>query len=117
ILGGSGSEISLSPDGRTLVYRTASPAGSALARRALDRADATIIPGTEDAAVPTISPDGKWIAFVIGMQIKKVPIDGGIPSVIAQRNAGGLSWGPNGIIVLTDRNRSLMWVSASGGEP
>ena len=65
-LAGTGSEVNLSPDGRTLVYRTSSATGSALARRALDRADATIIPGTEDAIVPAISPDSKWIAFAAG---------------------------------------------------
>ena len=47
----SGPLLELSPDGRTLVYRARRGTALHLFRRAIDQFEATIIPGTDDAAM------------------------------------------------------------------
>src|SRR6058998_1426605 len=62
MLYGQEPDLAISPDGRTLVYRT----GGRLFRRVLDSFDAQPIPGTEEAYTPFFSPDGAWLGFVHG---------------------------------------------------
>ena len=101
LLGGPGSDVLLSPDGRTLVYGTQASGSSLLYRRDVGRIVPTAIAGTERAVLPFISHDGKWVAFFNGNQLKKVPLDGGPAAVIATvAQSHGASWGPNNIIVL-----------------
>jgi serine/threonine-protein kinase len=56
--------LSLSPDGRTIVYTAArEPEPPRLWIRDLDRFEATPVPGTDGARLASFSPDGRWIAF------------------------------------------------------
>src|SRR4029079_468434 len=77
-----GNLIALSPDGKYLAYI----ANGRLNVRPLDRLESTPIRGTEFAAnnvatirSPFFSPNGQWIGFLQGGQIKKVSINGGTP--------------------------------------
>lgn len=59
--------MALSPDGSLLLVFRATPDGTmdkaVLYRRSLDRAESTVIPGTEAPCMPFFSPDGQWIGF------------------------------------------------------
>ena len=64
--------VAISPDGRYLAYS----ANNELYLRRFDLPDAEAIPGTENAAAPFFSPDGQWIGFFTGFEIKKVALTG-----------------------------------------
>ncbi len=81
---GRGSSVVLSPDGQRLVYAARPRDGEPrLYLRALDRYESEVIPGTEGAANPFFSPDGRWVAFFAGGRLKKVSLDGGAPVGLA----------------------------------
>jgi eukaryotic-like serine/threonine-protein kinase len=119
--------LAISPDGGYLVYSaTASKTGTRqLYLRPMDRNEATPIPGTDGAMGPFFSPDGEWIAFTAGGQLKKAPLHGGTPVVLCARlNPSAGSWGPDGTIFFTEtlnptgnQNGRLMRVAAAGGKP
>jgi Tol biopolymer transport system component/tRNA A-37 threonylcarbamoyl transferase component Bud32 len=112
--------LALSPDGRTLVVRARNENSDQLYIRHLDRLEMTAIPGTERADGPFFSSDGGWVAFRDGAEMKKVPIGGGVVSVITRipgtvtRFVGG-SWQGNVIVFAT--GAGLWQVDADGGEP
>ena len=110
----------LSPDGRRLAFvGKATNEAPQLYLRDLDQLEATPVPGTEAANSPFFSPDGQWVAFFAGDQLKKVPAAGGAPVLLAevQRPYGG-SWGDDDTIIYAARQGTgLERVSASGGEP
>jgi WD40 repeat protein len=64
------------------------------------------------------SPDGGWIAYISGRQLKKIRVDGG-PSITLADSAGasfGIAWLDDGTLVYTDASLlGLHRVPASGG--
>jgi serine/threonine-protein kinase len=107
----------LSPDGSTLVYVGIRGTRGALWRRSLDRLESEIIPGTEEASIPFMSPDGQWLAFEAGGRLKKVAMSGGPATPIATaQQVSGASWGEGDVIVFS-RDGRLWTVPAAGGEP
>ena len=111
--------IALSPDGRQLVFAGLHGTRQQLWVRRLDRAEATPIAGTEQAAAPFFSPDGRWIGFWSEGVLWKVPVTGGVRSrVCAARLSFGASWGTDDTIVFADEvDGGLRRVSAAGGVP
>jgi serine/threonine-protein kinase len=71
--------LALSPDGANLVYAADLGGKTQLYRRPMDQFEAVPIPGTEGAYNPFFSPDGQWIGFFAGNNMKKVSILGGEP--------------------------------------
>ena len=56
--------------------------------------------GTDGAAAPFFSPDGRWIGFFADGKLKKVLVQGGAPIVIADAaHPGGATWMRDGHIV------------------
>src|SRR6185295_16557161 len=115
--------IALSPDGRTLVFRAARDAGGQLFVRPLDRLEAAPIPGTEGANSPFFSPDGAWIGFWANGELRKVPLAGGpasaiskVPGAEAPALMYGASWGERDVIVFATI-AGLWRVPAGGGRP
>ena len=116
--------LAISPDGGSLVYSASAPKTGVqqLYLRPMDRDEGASIPGTEGAMGPFFSPDGEWIAFTAGGQLKKVPVHGGTPiALCAKLNPNPGSWGPDGTIVFADtqhatgnENGRLMRVTAAG---
>ena len=111
--------LALSPDGTNLVYVADLGGKTQLYRRAMDQFEVVPILGTEGAYNPFFSPDGQWIGFFAGNELKKVSISGGAPvSLCEVTNPFGASWGDdNRIIFSTFEGRRLLWTSASGGIP
>ena len=120
--------IALSPDGRTLAYRgiavNVNPGGgvqSVLFVRRLDTLTATPIAATTGAEVPFFSPDGSWIGYWDGGELRRVPVDGSATyTTIAKVPEGdrilGASWGDGDVVVFATFD-GLWRVPASGGMP
>ena len=111
-------QFALSPDGRNLVF-AASSAGARpmLWVRPLEEIEAHSLPGTEEAENPFWSPDGRWLGFFADGMLKKTPVAGGPPQVIAGGipNPLGGSWGPDDTILFTRGNSAVLRVSSAGG--
>ena len=111
--------LALSADGKTMVFVGSAGGGTQLYVRDLDSIDVRPIPMTEGARQVSFSPDGVWVAFDQGGQLKKVRLDGGAPTPIAEApNLRGAAWGEDGTIVFAPDSYEGLWrVSANGGVP
>ena len=108
--------LALSPDGSVLVYVARVGRTTHLYQHRLDRDEFTPVAGTEGAADPFFSPDGKWVGFVASAELRKVQLAGGTPVTIAPVQAPfGMTWLTDGRIVAV-MAVGPMWVSATGGE-
>jgi Tol biopolymer transport system component len=120
IFSGDQKGFAISPDGRIVAYvaSTATPdAKSVLWIRPMDSLQARLLPGTEAAAFPFWSPDGRSVGFFAGGKLKRIDTQGGPPAVICDAPDGrGGSWNQQGDIVFTPTvNSPIYRVSASGG--
>jgi eukaryotic-like serine/threonine-protein kinase len=113
-------DVAITPDGTGVVYLGAN--GTAIFVRALDQLDATPLTGLGAPIGPFVSPDGQWIGFADGTNLKKVTITGGsaVPLVrLGGVGFRGATWGPDGTIVFAtaDTATGLQRVADGGGEP
>jgi DNA-binding winged helix-turn-helix (wHTH) protein/Tol biopolymer transport system component len=109
----------VSPTGRHVAFvaRDDRTGGTALWVRALDAPEPRPLPGTEDAAEPFWSPDGRSIAFFARGRLMATDISSDAVRAIAVMNGapGGGSWGASGVIVFADWTTGLYAVDAAGG--
>jgi eukaryotic-like serine/threonine-protein kinase len=119
IAAGRGSSIALSPDGRTLVFAGQIDKTVRLFVRPLDKFEAVPLAGTEDAAHPFFSPDGRWIGFFAGGKLKKIAVEGGgVVTLADARTPRGEAWlADDSILVTPFNNVGLSRVPAIGGAP
>jgi tRNA A-37 threonylcarbamoyl transferase component Bud32/dipeptidyl aminopeptidase/acylaminoacyl peptidase len=118
VVDGSGNpSIALSPDGRLIAIAGYTKDSNAIYLRRLDSFDAIKVAGTEDGSGPFFSPHGDWLGFWVNGQIKKVPIGGGAPVLVAEAPAlRSAVWLDDDTIVYSPQPTSgLMSVSANGG--
>ncbi|WNC67940.1 winged helix-turn-helix domain-containing protein [Thalassotalea nanhaiensis] len=115
--------VTISTDGRRVVFHAVMNGQKQIYSRSLDSLNVLPIKGTENASLSlTLSPNGKWIAFVDerdGM-LKKISISGGTPITLCDPGAQilALSWGANGTIVYESNSYAgLMQVSSLSGIP
>jgi serine/threonine-protein kinase len=113
--------LAVSPDGSWLAYIGRVGGRSQIMVRRLDRREEPVsLPGTEGAYGPVVSPDGAWIGFFVGRDLKRIAPDGRAPITLAGiPNNAGMAWTPDGtrILVSADEGTNLVWVPASGGDP
>ncbi len=122
----SGPKVAVSPDGRDIVYvgddrplaASNSVANRMLYRRSLDALEVVPLQDTEGASLPCFSPDGRWIAFLVGDALMRVAVTGG-PSEkitdVAGRAIRGISWGEGDVIVYArDGVSGLVRMDADG---
>jgi serine/threonine-protein kinase len=115
---GSTPVVALSPDGSRLVYVANHSGSTQLYVRAIDRFEATPIPGTEGAESPFFSPDGQSVGFFAQGKLKTVFLSGGAPLTLCSVSLGrGGSWGPDGSIIFAPGYSGLFRVSTAGGTP
>jgi eukaryotic-like serine/threonine-protein kinase len=115
-------DIVISPDGSNIVYlsATGSEGGTVFAVRGINDLTPRIVGGT-GGREPFISPDGRWLGYFSGGELRKISMAGGpsIPIAKVGSSLRGVNWGADDRIVfgVTDPNVGLQSVSASGGEP
>ena len=115
-----GPDLTLSPDGGTLVYAARGP----FRLRRLDQLKEHTIPGTQGGFAPFFSPDGQEIAFFRPGELVRAPVEGGTPVVVADIDVdfnGGADWGRHDQIVYSaptlEGSHGLFRVSSGGGRP
>jgi len=116
----SGPNFAISANGRRIAFVVKNPnGGTVLATRTLDQDRVTLLPGTEYASTPFLSPDGAWVVFVSNGKLKKVSTAGGGAILLTEAEAfkGGV-WTSDDQLVLALTTRSgLSIMPASGGTP
>lgn len=110
--------IALSPDGALLAYIGRDSLGRRIYLRAMDAFSVRSLPGTENADYLFFSPDGQWLGFYAGGKIKKVSLQGGMPTAICNANWHyGAVWGADDRIYFSDsEGEALGWAPAGGGD-
>jgi serine/threonine protein kinase len=117
--------MAFSSDGRFLVYSAVAehPGPDTKPRlhpRRMDRAQAQPIGGTEGGISPFLSPDNRWVGFWVDGKLKKIPVEGGVPTTLCETSPYlyGANWGGDNSIVFADGWwGGLSRVSADGGKP
>jgi Tol biopolymer transport system component len=108
----------VSPDGRKLAFvATTSEGRDLLFLRPLDALDARRLEGTEGAAFPFWSPDGRYIAFFAQGKLAKIDVSGGSPQILCDApNPRGGSWSSRGTIVFSvNTGGEIHRVAENGG--
>jgi dipeptidyl aminopeptidase/acylaminoacyl peptidase len=104
--------LTITHDGRTVIFRGVVGDSVMLLRRDVDQLDAIPIPGTLGGERAAVSPDDKWIAYERASQVYRVPLSGGSPVSIARGALAGLSWVTNDQIIAAEPN--LVVISTNG---
>ncbi|MGH7512389.1 MAG: protein kinase domain-containing protein, partial [Gemmatimonadales bacterium] len=95
-----GARLTISPDGRRIVYSGPGEGGTRLWLRSLDQLSATPVSGTEGAASPFFSPDGGRIGFIKGGNLVRIASLEGAPTVTLTDKANSTAgdWGSDGYV-------------------
>ena len=110
----------LSPDGRAIAFNATDAKGvTQIWLRSLDDLEPRPLPGTDGATRPFWSPDSRYLGFVAGGKLKKVPLAGGPPQTLADTPTGSDgSWSTTGMILFDGQsNDPILKVPATGGTP
>jgi len=113
-----GLSVTISPDGKEVVYVSGEDDVRRLVSRSLSEREARDVPGTDNAVQPFFSPDGRWLAFGTGRgELRKVPFDRGAPVTLVTGLPFGWSvfgtWTEKDEIVFA--SEGLRRVPADGG--
>jgi len=113
--------VAYAPDGSAFAYTT-TQAGVML--RYADQLEAAPVPGTRRGTLPFFSPDSRWLGYLEGSRLMKVPLAGGAAVTICDSCPGyAFSWGSDDSVryysaAANDaQGRALQVVSALGGSP
>jgi eukaryotic-like serine/threonine-protein kinase len=100
--------VGIGEDGRSNIYI-----------RPLDTEIPQPLAGTEGAASPFWSPDGRSIGFFADKKLKRIDVVNASVTVLCDAPAGrGGTWSPDGVILFAPSNQTgLSTVSATGGTP
>ncbi len=112
------SHMALSRDGSTLVF-VSPEENSALPMlyvQHVGSSSVTLLPGTQGASYPFLSPDSAYVGFFANGKLQKMAISGGTPQILATALAGrGGSWGSKGVIIYAaDAQSPLQRINADG---
>jgi len=116
-LGAWQSALALSPDGEVLAYVAPQDGTTRIVVRSLGQDTTVVLSATEGAYHPFFSPDGKWIGFFSGNELRKVPVAGGSPVTLLKvdRPVGAVWAARDSILLMEHEGFNLRWVPTSGG--
>ena len=111
--------VVLSPDGTQIAYVLGSGiTETELYVRSFDELGGVrLVSGSPHS--PFFSPDGQWVGYFDGSDLKKVPVTGSTPQTVVSSDvvpATG-TWGADNTIIFGSIGGGLFRVSADGGEP
>ena len=112
--------IAISPDAQKIVFAAAGAEGtSRLWMRRLDNLTAEPLAGTDVAHGPFWSPDNRSVGFFAGGKLKRIDIEGGAVTVLADAPLGeGGAWNRDGVILFAPVPASpIFQIPATGGTP
>jgi hypothetical protein len=113
--------LALSPDDTQVIFT--GRGGEVLARRlwisAIGSTTASPVAGTEGATAPFWSPEGRFVGFFAGGQLKKIDlVSGGVRILADARESHGGAWTPGGVIIFSAGfGTPLQKVGSTGGRP
>ena len=114
-------ELALSTDGRIQVVTVLDADGETrLLIRDLGETEPRLLPGTEGARSPFLSPDAKSVGFFVGSEIRRMALAGGpalrIATTVNVLASRGATWSRDGFVYfLPDTATGLQRVRENGG--
>jgi serine/threonine-protein kinase len=112
--------FALADDGSAIAFAVAdSNDATTLWVRRFDQPVPRQLAGTEGAASPFWSPDGKSVGFFANGRIERYNLGESAPTTVATigGSPGGATWMPNGDIVASPGQGPLLLIPAAGGTP
>ncbi len=114
---GGGTKLALSRDGTKIVFVGVKNGKRGLYLRRIDDPVAQLVRGSEGGTAfanvsPTFSPQGDWIAYEVNQVLKKISTAGGTAQTLAD-SGSGVSWGDNGVVLMT--RGGTLWMGSSEG--
>ncbi|MFO0826552.1 MAG: protein kinase [Phycisphaerales bacterium] len=114
----NGSGIAIDPAGERIVFAAKRDGKNCLCVRPFASGQSRVLPGTTGCRTPFFSPDGKWLGFVSGQQLMKMPSEGGPALTLTEASdESTYAWLDDGTIVWGAGTAGLWRVSAAGGKP
>ena len=111
--------LDVSPDGTRVVYVANRDSTPQLYVARVGEFGAVPLEGTEGATNPFFSPDGEWVGYVSGRDLKRVSLLGGRPETLCEASfaISGAAWDGDTIYFLDGAGTSLRRIPATGGIP
>ena len=109
--------VAISPDGQTVAFVARDGGPSRIYLRELDSLESRALDGTENADLPFFSHDGRWVGYLVGNVVSRVPVEGGVPLELGKvpGSARGAAWLSNETIVIGGSNLGLLKMDAERG--
>ena len=110
--------LGISADGSTIAFGASVSGKPQIMLRRLDSDSLHFVKGSVGATGgAAFSSDGQWLAFGVDREVVKVPVGGGVPTILGTSNWSHLDWiGNSGVVYLYDYDAGLRRVSADGGD-
>jgi hypothetical protein len=114
--------VALAPDGSGILFGDTVESGGGTQVtywwKPVERTDPVRIPNMDDAASPTFSPDGRWVAYLAEGQLRKQPLQGGTTVLLADSvyppGVPALTWLEDGTLIFENGGPILERVNEDG---
>jgi Tol biopolymer transport system component/DNA-binding winged helix-turn-helix (wHTH) protein len=121
--GASDSDISVSPDGRQLVFQSNRSGTFEIWRMNSDGSDLKQLTSGGNNTQPSLTPDAQWVVYTSvrdgKVTLSRIPTDGGEPTWIADMSSSWTQVSPDGhyIACVVSSPRQLLIIPFTGGAP
>jgi len=90
--GFGGTNVALSADGQTLVFRARTGSGQLYLRRMGDLVPTLLREASTDLSGIAIAPDGRSVIASSSRGVQRLPVDGGTPTTVTVQGFSALTW-------------------------